>query len=181
VRIVYDDLDISIKYCNLSNSFFIFDKDVMIAKESLFDKYNCKYEIINYIKNKLTNECQYCNKLFVSKRFKNFCNRNCKNKYNYDLRRHQKLVIDEKVICLKERIDKCEYCKKKFNDNNTKSADHIIPLSKYKHNNYDNIAIVCKKCNSSKNNKDLIIWANSKGLDLPKHIIKHYYWLMRNI
>jgi len=178
---IYFDFEIKIIFDKKTNYFYIYDiKDILIDKVYLFDDTNSNYIIIEIIKDKITTNCKYCNKLI--KITKNeFCNRKCSYLYKSALRKHQHIILDEKIIALKERMERCEYCKIKFNDINIKNADHILPLSEYKHNNYDNIAIVCQKCNSSKKNKDLLCWAELKGLDLPKHIISHYYWLKKNI
>lgn len=70
-------------------------------------------------------------------------------------------VLTKETIALlyKSNIEKhgvltCEYCKNniRFGED---SIDHKIPLSKNGKNNYENLAIACRKCNYSKHDKPL--------------------------
>ena len=69
---------------------------------------------------------------------------------------------------LKRRaMGKCEYCGK---IETNLEIDHIIPLSKGGTNKLNNLALVCKSCNSSKKDKDLIEWINLKKLNLKSEM-----------
>lgn len=180
MELVFNDFSIKI-YLDHESGFFYFhnNKDMFIKKIHLFDNdlflENIEYDIIQHLRLKLITRCLNCDTKLIQKPF---CNLKCKNDYRYNLRLHQKYLISEEIISIKERVHNCEYCGKILTE---KQADHILPLKEYKHNHYDNIAIVCAACNYSKNNKDLLEWAESKNIKLPKHIINHYYWLKKNI
>lgn len=58
------------------------------------------------------------------------------------------------IECLKEFDNSCAYCGAKEN----LEQEHVIPLSKGGGYTVRNIVPACKKCNSSKSNKNLEIW-----------------------
>lgn len=66
------------------------------------------------------------------------------------------LAISIKYI----NTNNCCYCGRIFSDDNTKSLDHITPISMGGQNNADNINISCLKCNYSKQNLELNEWIN---------------------
>lgn len=183
-EIVYNDFKQKVYYDTYSGFFYIQDQEgnsisnIHILDDTIFIDTSLTQDIIEEIRNNLTNTCKSCNEKFVINKYKDLCNKDCKYTYNQKLRKHQTYLLSDEIKAIKNRIYNCEYCNKLLED---KHADHILPLQEYKHNNYDNIAIVCPHCNSSKSNKDLLEWAETKGLDLPKHIINHYYWLKKNI
>lgn len=57
---------------------------------------------------------------------------------------------------------KCHWCKKRLTMD-TKTVDHIIPLSKGGSDNPSNLCIACRDCNSSKHAKDPLDFAREKG------------------
>jgi 5-methylcytosine-specific restriction endonuclease McrA len=66
-------------------------------------------------------------------------------------------TLDDIFIILKQQNYNCAICKKLFpqkeNGDYIYSIDHIVPISKFGTNNHDNLQLLCKSCNSSKNNK----------------------------
>lgn len=64
-----------------------------------------------------------------------------------------KEVYDYSVIL---RNDPCSYCSKV-----TEAIDHIVPLSRGGDHDWTNMTASCKSCNSSKNNKSLLVWMGS--------------------
>jgi len=55
---------------------------------------------------------------------------------------------------------KCCYCNRQFTESNTKSIDHIIPISQGGINSSDNIDISCLECNKAKSFLTLEEWVN---------------------
>ena len=68
----------------------------------------------------------------------------------------------------------CLYCGCEVNNPKDLTIDHIFPRSKGGTNEADNIFLVCKSCNSSKGNKDIIEWYAEKNIFPPLYIIAHY-------
>lgn len=80
---------------------------------------------------------------------------------------------------------KCAYCgcemKKSGNSDKCRTADHIIPMALDYNNGgmgetaFGNIILVCRKCNSAKDNMTLDNWIETKYHDNPElgNIIKH--------
>lgn len=60
----------------------------------------------------------------------------------------------------------CVYCGKTRNLH----IDHIIPQSKGGSDSGENLVLACKKCNTSKNDADLMEWYHSKNDFPPLHI-----------
>lgn len=70
----------------------------------------------------------------------------------------------------------CWYCGKEVASRDELTADHIFPRSKGGDNSLDNLALVCKSCNSSKNNMDLLEWYFERRDEFPMpYIFAHYY------
>jgi hypothetical protein len=75
--------------------------------------------------------------------------------------------------------DYCWYCLKEVTSSHELTADHILPRSKGGDNSMDNLVLVCKACNSSKNNMDLIEWFIKRRGEIPyPYIFAHYYKLI---
>jgi 5-methylcytosine-specific restriction endonuclease McrA len=57
----------------------------------------------------------------------------------------------------------CAYCGKSGT-----TIDHVIPISKGGRDEIGNVLPACRRCNSSKGNKDLAAWLNEKGFTDPR-------------
>ena len=57
--------------------------------------------------------------------------------------------------------DSCAYCGSNLAENC--AADHIFPISKYFYNGPENIQLLCRFCNSSKNDKDPYEYESKMG------------------
>ena len=69
----------------------------------------------------------------------------------------------------------CWYCGEDFEDKRKLTIDHVFPRSEGGTNDIDNIIMVCKHCNSSKNNTDLLEWYFEHRYEFPPiHILVHY-------
>lgn len=69
----------------------------------------------------------------------------------------------------------CWYCGSVFENKEELTIDHVFPRSKGGDNSMDNIIMVCKQCNSSKGDKDLLEWYISKRKTFPPiDILQHY-------
>lgn len=69
----------------------------------------------------------------------------------------------------------CWYCGKEVDSKQDLTVDHIFPRSKGGTNDMDNIMFVCKQCNSSKRDTDLLEWYfEKKQVFPPIHILAHY-------
>lgn len=72
---------------------------------------------------------------------------------------------DDIVDIFNFQSGRCPYCSADLNENGY-HVDHIIALSKGGTNYRVNIQLCCPTCNMSKNNKDPIVFAQSKGTPL---------------
>lgn len=72
----------------------------------------------------------------------------------------------------------CWYCGKEVSSADDLTMDHIFPKSKGGDNSIDNIFLVCKACNSSKKDKDLIDWFFEKYEFIPMYFVTHYLKLI---
>lgn len=63
---------------------------------------------------------------------------------------------------------KCCYCEREFSKypGAHRTREHIIPLSKGGNHHTSNIRWACSRCNSSKSNKDYILWQLELGIML---------------
>ena len=69
----------------------------------------------------------------------------------------------------------CWYCGKEFKNKAELTIDHVFPRSKGGANDMDNIIMVCKHCNSSKNDMDLLEWYFEHRHEFPPiHVLVHY-------
>lgn len=60
--------------------------------------------------------------------------------------------------------DFCFYCGVEL-DENTRTVDHVIPLSRGGLNKLDNCVLACKTCNEAKGDQALAVWILGQGLD----------------
>jgi len=72
-------------------------------------------------------------------------------------------ILKKQIVEKFKDVAECYYCGSKKN----LSLDHIAPLSKYDINEIWNFVVACKKCNSSKSNKNPFVWAKEKNITLP--------------
>lgn len=73
----------------------------------------------------------------------------------------------------------CWYCGGPVNECGKLTAEHIFPRSKGGNDSFDNIAYACKSCNSSKGDKDIILWMYDKqNLVPPFHLVCIYMKLV---
>jgi 5-methylcytosine-specific restriction endonuclease McrA len=68
------------------------------------------------------------------------------------------LTSKEWLDILEKYNYRCFYCDAEFEIENMPTRDHIIPISKGGNNIKENVIPACKSCNSSKQDKDLIIF-----------------------
>ena len=69
----------------------------------------------------------------------------------------------------------CWYCGKEFADKSALTIDHVFPRNKGGTNDIDNIIMVCKHCNSSKRDTDLLEWYFEHRREFPSiPILVHY-------
>lgn len=68
----------------------------------------------------------------------------------------------------------CWYCGKEMPKNKL-TVDHVFPRSKGGSDDFDNIVLACKECNSSKNDLDLLEWYSKRLQYWPLPYIFAYY------
>jgi len=74
-----------------------------------------------------------------------------------------KLTADEWNEILSADGFACHYCRTPFTKENPATQDHIQPVSKGGKHVKANIVAACRKCNSSKHNKELGTWTGRKS------------------
>ena len=72
-------------------------------------------------------------------------------------------VQSRKTVLRLANLRRCIFCGAEVS---LGSGDHIIPVSRGGPNSAENFMPLCKRCNSSKGNKDLLEWWFSKGRKL---------------
>ena len=73
----------------------------------------------------------------------------------------------------------CWYCQKEAASKDDLTVDHIFPRSKGGDSSMDNLVMVCKACNSSRNNMDLLEWYFERRKEFPRpYIFALYYKLL---
>jgi hypothetical protein len=76
---------------------------------------------------------------------------------------------------LKMDMNQCVYCGSKGN----LSADHIVPKRECHFEEIHNIVCACKKCNSSKNDRDLFEWYGRENKNkIPRLVLGKYLKLV---
>ena len=116
---------------------------------------------------------------------------NFENNYGFVISRYKKLLSGEmkwssSIKDYEESLKKgmeCVYCGEKKN----LSSDHIIPISRIGVdprvaillNSSDNCVCACKKCNSSKSDKDVFEWYGRERIDgIPKLVMSKFLKLV---
>lgn len=69
---------------------------------------------------------------------------------------------------------RCAYCGSEEN----LSVDHVFPRNLGGTDNADNLVCCCRKCNSSKGDKDLMTWFSERGLFPPLLVLRRYLKLV---
>lgn len=129
------------------------------------------------------NLCRKCYDLKYQQSEKGrFMNRRKKSRRRLKLKGHINpigisLETQKKII---KRDKVCVYCccktYKKGEEGYTKqkerTIDHIIAIENDGTNSYNNLVLSCYSCNSSKNDKDVIIWCKEKKIEVPKIVIE---------
>lgn len=83
------------------------------------------------------------------------------------------LVRDDRKLITSER--RCIYCGNK----SELSFDHIIPLNRGGPDVISNQVLACKKCNSSKSDKDIFYWYGiERKEEVPKLVLSKYLKLV---
>lgn len=90
---------------------------------------------------------------------------------NKSPRAFSKEAIDKK---LREQDGKCACCGASL-ANDTPYGDHIIPYSRGGVTQKWNLQVLCLNCNSSKSNKDPMLWAFRNGVQFSDEFVKKYY------
>ena len=72
-------------------------------------------------------------------------------------------VQSRKTVLRLANLRRCIFCGVEVSSG---SGDHIIPVSRGGPNSAENFMPLCRRCNSSKGNKDLLEWWFSKGRKL---------------
>lgn len=81
---------------------------------------------------------------------------------------HIASIYDDEKLKLKDKL--CCYC----GTTEGLSLDHLIPRYAGGSDSADNIVYACKRCNSSKGKKDLIVWYLEKEQFPPILILRRY-------
>lgn len=79
----------------------------------------------------------------------------------------------------------CWYCGEVFDDKSKLTIDHVFPRSKGGTNDMNNIIMVCKHCNSSKRDTDLLEWYFVQHRKFPSipilvHYLKQIYFYAKD-
>lgn len=82
------------------------------------------------------------------------------------------LVRDEKEKILQPRC--CVYC----GSMETLSIDHLFPRKRGGEDIAENLVLACRKCNSSKNDGDMVTWYRSRGQEVPLLLYRRYLKLV---
>ncbi len=100
-----------------------------------------------------------------------------KGKINYTKHNHRRLaLIKERPFDLtKEKIEEifrrdkvCVYC----GSDKKLELDHIVPLKLGGNSLFNNFVVACKKCNTSKNARDVFYWCKLMNRDVPKIVLE---------
>lgn len=83
-------------------------------------------------------------------------------------------LLDNNVWKIDAGNDCCWYCGKKVAEGKL-TKEHVLPLIKGGEDTFDNIAMACKECNSSKGDKDFMEWYTDKFNRLPSDFMIGIY------
>jgi 5-methylcytosine-specific restriction endonuclease McrA len=79
-------------------------------------------------------------------------------------------LTTKQVLEIFERDKDCVYCHSSIE----LTLDHIIPVIKNGKTCVENIVVACRKCNSSKHNKNVFEWLSLKGYQIPNIILQGF-------
>lgn len=100
-----------------------------------------------------------------------------KGKINYTHHNHRRLALikerpfdlsDKKIKEIYKRDRVCVYC----GNSRHLELDHIIPLKLGGNSLCNNFVLACKKCNCSKSGRDVFLWCNLQGIEVPKIVLE---------
>lgn len=77
-------------------------------------------------------------------------------------------VEDQKKVLKRDKI--CVYC----GNEQDIGFDHIKAITKGGNNNFNNLVVACKKCNSSKGNKNVLKWLKEQKKTIPRIITETF-------
>jgi 5-methylcytosine-specific restriction endonuclease McrA len=164
------------RVCNICKE----NKEIIAYKE---DKPLCAscYRIHFYKKPK--RKCNICQKegligaIINNKKYCMSCYKKIIRKEEYKALDHKRKarikgnggnITGKELKIIKHRDKSCVYCGSK----EKLSYDHIIPLTRGGKSSFNNYVLACLNCNSSKGNKDVLLWCKQKKLKVPKIIRK---------
>lgn len=79
-------------------------------------------------------------------------------------------ILKENKYQMKENIGVCLYC----GDESDVTFDHVVPMDKDGKHDMENMVPVCKSCNSSKSNKNVIDWHTEHNLPVDRVVLGKY-------
>jgi 5-methylcytosine-specific restriction endonuclease McrA len=79
-------------------------------------------------------------------------------------------ILKENQYQMKENIGICTYC----NQESKTTFDHIIPVDADGDDTMDNMVPVCKSCNSSKSNKNILEWHQEHEIPIDRIALGKY-------
>lgn len=100
-----------------------------------------------------------------------------KGKLNSNKHNHRRLALkhkckfdltDKQIKKIYDRDKVCVYCSSSKN----LELDHIIPLAKGGEGIFYNFVLACRRCNGSKNDKDVFVWCDLEKKQVPEIIIE---------
>ncbi len=171
-----------IKYCKGCNKKFITKSS---AHKYCNEKcYQSLYKSSYVKKLNIVKKCIICQIEFKPKSIINkLCSEKCRkiNNPKYQKKISQKKMLT-KYISNNYRTHKilkgyCPYCREEFGEDT--QVDHIIPKKKGGLYLQSNLIKICSYCNGSKNDSDLIEWANKKKYPLSIEMINIYHFNLK--
>jgi hypothetical protein len=79
-------------------------------------------------------------------------------------------ILKENQYQMKENVGLCTYCGQEAQT----TFDHVIPMSKGGPSDMGNMVPVCKSCNSSKSDKNVIDWHREHDIPIDRVVLGKY-------